>query len=149
MGSPTRSHALNCLPRNSSHGSICLVFFFARLPRILTCLIGTAETIDDVLCFSEVIETLDEADSIFLVKGLSPSFLDFLPSVKKVAGDIPNSKKFIEEFDKVNLLLNQVYDVKMKDAVNKIDVSKTAKSNAAAFTISIALGAIAMYSMLH
>ena len=119
--------------------------------RILIALIGTAESIDDVLCFSEVVETLEEADSIFHLKGLSPEFLGFLPKVKTVAGDIPNSKLFVQEVDKVAYQMNQMYDAKMKEVVAKVDVSKSsqpAKSHASVVTVSLALYACVLSMML-
>ncbi len=104
-----------------------------------------------MLCFSEVVETLQEADAIFLLEGLSKDFLNFLPQIEKVAGDIPNSKKFVTEAEKVSAQLNQLYDAKVKETFAKIDVSGQSgsqQSSGVALSVSAVLAVAAALQAL-
>jgi hypothetical protein len=54
----------------------------------------SAVSVQDSLCSSQLLETLEESGQILVTKGISEDFLESLKSVSTVAGDLPQAEQF-------------------------------------------------------
>ncbi|KAJ3091086.1 hypothetical protein HK102_001718 [Quaeritorhiza haematococci] len=82
-------------------------------------LVDVARQINDDRCFGEVMYTMEEA-SVYLADGLSQDFIDFMPWLKQVAGDIEDTKPFIAKFDSVYSNFQALYNEKSTASTNTV-----------------------------
>lgn len=85
-------------------------------------LLSAAEEIDSHDCFVEVKQTLEESHQLLTCSGVSQQFLDFLPNVKTVAGDLPDTQQLLDRYSKVEEMFAELYTSANRNTSSKVEV---------------------------
>lgn len=91
--------------------------------------VGHAETIGHKGCFDEVLDTLQDTYTLLNCTGISLAFLEYLPNIKIVAGDLPQTQEFIAKYNDVESRFMSVYASVKQDAA-KVEITDQAESSA-------------------
>ncbi len=90
-------------------------------------------------------ETVEEANGLLTCSGVSQEFLDFLPKVKMVAGDIPETAAFRDQFHEVKGHFKSLYDEEVKKEVKDVQVNAPAMDHSVSLVAALAAIAVLLF----